>query len=175
MEEEKIKKLLNFTFKEKSIINSLNLPEEVFLPLLFSVRYGGDWSVSKNSKNLMSVKDKLTKYDEEKKIGYTLELIYLFINPEIISQEGKIYRMEKCSQNNERELVERPYKVTINGEYILKATLDPKEMKIFLKKLKGPLSFQGTPAYGISHEIEHLNHGEIKGLPFYEFEYVLEE
>jgi predicted metalloprotease len=122
----------------------------------------------------MSVKEKLTKYDEEKKIGYTLELIYLFVNPVVLSQEGKIYRMEKCSTNNERKLVERPYKITIDGDYILKATLDPKKMIISLKHLKNPLKFLGSGAYGASHEIEHLNNNEIKGIPFYDFEYIVE-
>ncbi|MDR3290670.1 MAG: RimK/LysX family protein [Methanobrevibacter sp.] len=175
LKEEQIKKLLNFTIKENNVIKALKLPQEIFLPLLFSIRYGGDWSLKKDSKKLMSVKEKLTKYDENKKVGYTLELIYLFVNPILISEFGKIYRMEKCSNNNERKLVERPYKVTIDGEYILKATLDPKSMKILLKHLKGPLSFTGSGAYGVSHEIEHLNHDEIKGIPFYDFEYVLEK
>ncbi|MDR2831275.1 MAG: RimK/LysX family protein [Methanobrevibacter sp.] len=175
MKQEQVKKLLNFTIKENNVIKALKLPQEIFLPLLFSVRYGGDWSLKKNSKKLMSVKEKLTNYDENEKIGYTLELIYLFVNPMLISEEGKVYRMEKCGNNNERELVERPYKLTINGEYILKATLDPKKMKIFLKHLRGPISFIGSGAYGASHEIEHLNHDEIKSIPFYDFEYIIEE
>jgi predicted metalloprotease len=175
LKQEKVKKLLSFTIKENNVIRALKLPQEIFLPLLFSVHYGGDWSLKKNSKKLMSIKEKLTKYDENRKVGCTLELIYLFVNPVLVSEEGKIYRMEKCSNNNERKLVERPYKLTINGEYILKATLDPKKMKIFLKRLEGPINFLGPCAYGASHEIEHLNHDSIKGVPFYDFEYILEE
>jgi predicted metalloprotease len=174
LKQEEVKKLLEFTIKENNVIKNLKLPKEIFLPLLFSLRYGGDWSHKKGFKRLMAVKEKTTKYDDNKKIGYTLELIYLFVNPRLISEEGKIYRMEKCSNNNERKLVEKPYKITIDGEYILKATLDPKEMKIFLKHLKEPLNFTGSGAYGASHEIEHLDHDEIKGIPFYDFEYVLE-
>ncbi|MCL2687880.1 MAG: RimK/LysX family protein [Methanobrevibacter sp.] len=173
MEKEDIKKILKFTLREKEIIKALELPEEVFLPLFFSVRFGGDWSVSKNSKNLMSVKEKVTEYDNETKIGYTLEKIYLFVNPEILSEEGKIYRMEKCGNKNERELVERPYSTTVNGEYILEAILNPKEMKISVKHLQEPLTFFGPAAYGASHEIEHLTNGDIQGIPFWEFEYVL--
>ena len=173
MEKEDIKKILEFTIKEKEIIKALNLPEEVFLPLFFSVRFGGDWSVHKNSKTLMSVKEKITEYDKETKIGYTLEKIYLFVNPEILAEEGKVYRMEKCGNKNERELVERPYSTTIDGKYIIEATLNPKKMKIAVKHLQGPLIFFGPAAYGASHEIEHLKNGEIHGIPFWDFEYVL--
>jgi predicted metalloprotease len=175
LEQEKIKKLLKFTLKEKNAIKSLNMPEEFFLPLIFSIRFGGDWSVNKNSKKLMSVKEKITKYDYESKRGYTLEKIYLFITPKIIREEGKVYRMEKCSNNNERELVERPYEISINGEYILEATLDPRKMKIFLKQINGPLTFTGPAAYGVSHEMEHLDKGEVEGVPFWDFEYILEK
>ena len=173
MEKEDIKKILTFTLKEKEIIKALNLPEEVFLPLFFSVRFGGDWSVSKNSKNLMSVKEKITEYDSETELGYTLEKIYLFVNPEILAELGKVYRMEKCGNKNERELVERPYSTKVNGEYILEAALNPKEMEIAVKQVQGPLTFFGPAAYGVSHEIEHLKKGEIQGIPFWDFEYVL--
>ena len=174
MEKEDIKKILTFTLREKEIIKALNLPEEVFLPLFFSVRFGGDWSVSENSKNFMSVKEKITEYDSEAKIGYTLEKIYLFVNPKILAEEGKVYRMEKCGNKNERQLVERPYSTTVDGEYILEATLNPKEMKIVVKQIQGPLKFFGPAAYGVSHEIEHLKKGEIRGIPFWDFEYILE-
>lgn len=174
MNQEETIKLLKFTLKEKEIIKELNLPEEIFLPLLFSIRFGGDWSLSKNSNNLMSVKEKITHYDEETEIGYTLEKIYLFVNPKLLSSKGKIYRMEKCSNKNEREIVERPHKVTIDGEYILEAILDPKELKIYLKHSEGPLIFSGPTAYGAAHEIEHLNKGEIEGIPFWDFQYILD-
>ena len=174
LNKEDIKKIIKFTLKEKEIINTLKLPEEVFLPLIFSVRFGGDWSVKKNFKKLMSVKEKITKYDSKKKIGYTLEIIYLFVNPILLKEEGKVYRMEKCGNKNQRELVERPYSVVVNGNYILKAILNPKDMKIAIKHVKGPLVFSGSAAYGSSHEIEHLANDDIKGIPFWDFEYVLE-
>jgi predicted metalloprotease len=175
LEKEAIKKILTFTLKEKEIIKALKLPEEVFLPLFFSVRFGGDWSVNKNSKNIMSVKEKITEYDEVKKEGYTLEKIYLFINPKILKEEGKIYRMEKCGNKKERELVERPYSVVVDGEYILEGTLNPKDMKITMKQRNNPLKFFGPAAYGASHEMEHLEKEEIQGIPFWDFEYVLNE
>ncbi|MBF4469250.1 MAG: ATP-dependent zinc protease [Methanobrevibacter arboriphilus] len=173
MEKEDIKKILTFTIKEKEIIRELNLPEEIFLPLFFSVRFGGDWSVNKNSKKLMSIKEKVTEYDKKTKIGYTLEKIYLFVNPEILSKEGKIYRMEKCGNKNERELVERPYITKVNGEYILEAILNPKDMEISVKHLEGPLNFYGPAAYGSSHEMEHLENNKTQGIPFWNFKYIL--
>ncbi|MGL4669431.1 MAG: RimK/LysX family protein [Methanobacteriaceae archaeon] len=132
-----LKKQLEFTINEKNLIKKLNIPEEVFLPLMFSIRFGGDWSVKNNSNNIMAIKEKITQFNEEEKIGYTLEKIYLFVNPKLLKEEGKIYRLEKCSTKKERELVERPYSVSINGDYILLANLNPESMKISLKELKG--------------------------------------
>ena len=123
----------------------------------------------------MSVKEKITSYDNEKKIGYTLETIYLFCNPVLLKEEGKVYRMEKCGNKNQRELVERPYSVELTGDYILKAVLNPKDMEIAIKHIKGPLTFFGPAAYGSSHELEHLENENIKGIAFWDFEYVLDE
>jgi predicted metalloprotease len=82
--------------------------------------------------------------------------------------------VEKSGSKNEKELVERPYSVVINGDYILKAVLNPKNMKIAIKHVEGPLTFFESAAYGSLHEIEHLSYGNIKGIPFWDFEYVLE-
>ncbi|KZX11578.1 hypothetical protein MBFIL_13910 [Methanobrevibacter filiformis] len=173
MQKDEIQKLLKFSISEKEAIKSLNLPEEVFLPLFFSIRFGGDWSVNKNSKKLMSVKEKVTEYDTDKKIGYTLEKIYLFVNPVLLKEEGVVYRMEKCGNKNERELVKRPYSVIVDGKYILEAVLNPKDLKIAIKHMKGPLKFHGPAAYGASHEIDHLNDIKNPKIPFWDFEYVL--
>lgn len=174
MEYLELKKLLKFSLKEKEIIKKLEMPEDTFLPLIFSIRFGGDWSLNKNSKKLMSIKEKITHYDKEKKVGYTLEIVYLFLNPILLSQEGTVHRLEKCSNKKERELVKRPYKVIVGSEYILKATMDPLKSTIRLKKVNSPLEFTGSSAYGVSHEIEHLEKGEIKGKPFWEFEYLID-
>jgi len=114
-----LKKLLKFSLKEKEVIKKLEIPEDAFMPLIFSIRFGGDWSLNKNSKKVMSIKEKLTRYNKEKKVGYTLERVYLFLNPEVLSQEGTVYRLEKCSNKKEREMVKRPFKVTVDAEYIL--------------------------------------------------------
>lgn len=175
MEYLELKKLLKFSLKEKEVIKKLEIPEDAFMPLIFSIRFGGDWSLNKNSKKVMSIKEKLTRYNKEKKVGYTLERVYLFLNPEVLSQEGTVYRLEKCSNKKEREMVKRPFKVTVDAEYILEATLDPIESKLKLKKINYPLEFTGPSAYGVSHEMEHLENRETKGKPFWEFEYEIED
>jgi len=123
----------------------------------------------------MAIKEKITRYDDEKKVGYTLENITLFLNPVILSEEGTVYRLEKCGNKKEREIVKRPFSVTINAEYSLKASLNPLTKKISLKKIGGPFKFSGSSAYGVSHEMEHLTGDEVSGESFFEFEYELED
>ena len=160
---------------EKEVIEKLKIPQDVFLPLLFSIKFGGDWSLKVESTNVMAIKEKITRFDEEKMVGYTLENVFLFLNPVILNQEGMIYRLEKCGNKKEREIVKRPYKTTIEAEYAIKASLNPMTKKISLKKVEGPFKFVGSNAYGVSHEMEHLLDDEIKGEPFFEFEYEIEE
>ncbi|MCK9152391.1 RimK/LysX family protein [Methanobacterium alcaliphilum] len=171
MEYEELKKLLKFSLKEKEVIKNLQIPDDAFLPLIFSIRFGGDWSLSKNSRKTMAIKEKITQYNENTKEGYTLEKVYLFLNPQVIKEEGVVYRLEKCSTKNERELVKRPYEVLVKGDFILEATLNPLDLKIRLKKINNPLKFTGPSAYGVSHEIEHLEKIKSEGKPFWEFEY----
>ncbi|WP_414468820.1 hypothetical protein [Methanobacterium sp. ACI-7] len=123
----------------------------------------------------MAIKEKLTKFDECKMMGYTMEIMYLFYNPVLLSQEGVVHRLEKCGNKKEREIVKRPYIVTINAEYALKASLNPMTKKIILKKVHGPFEFTGSSAYGVSHEMEHLLDDEISGESIFEFEYMIEK
>lgn len=169
------KKQLAFNLKEKEIIEELKIPHDVFLPLLFSIKFGGDWSLKVESTNVMAIKEKITRFDEDKMVGYTLENVFLFLNPLILNQEGIIYRLEKCGNKKEREVVKRPYKTTIDAEYAVKASINPMTKKITLNKIKGPFKFSGSNAYGISHEMEHLLGDEISGEPLFEFEYEIEE
>lgn len=171
MEYDELKKLLKFSLNEKKVIKDLQIPDDAFLPLIFSIRFGGDWSLAKNSQKTMAIKEKITTYDEKIKEGCTLEKVYLFLNPQILKEKGIVYRLEKCSTKNERELVKRPYEVIVNGDFILEATLNPIDLKIRLKKIDTPLKFTGSSAYGVSHEMEHLNQKESEGKPFWEFEY----
>ena len=171
----KLRKQLYFNFQEQKIIEKLQIPPESFIPLLFSLKYGGDWSYKTNSLEVLAVKEKITHYDDNKQTGYTWERILLFLNPKIIKMEGKVLRMEKCGINKERELVERPFKFIIDAEDIVKAVLNPSNMEISLKKIEGPLKLQGTAAYGVSHEMDHLLGSQIEVKALWEFKYRLEE
>ncbi|MGB9838078.1 RimK/LysX family protein [Methanothermobacter sp.] len=175
MDDSDIRKLLRFTLSEKRVIDELQIPPDAFIPLLFSIRYGGDWSLRKNSGRFMAVKEKVTRFDEDEMTGRTLEIVYLFLNPRVVREEGTVYRLEKCGSKNERELVKRPYRVVVDGDYILRAVLDPLDFKIKLKRLRKPLKFTGSGAYGVSHEMEHLEGRESRGTPFWEFKYEIED
>jgi predicted metalloprotease len=170
-EVEDFKKQLSFSLKEKEIIERLDIPSDIFLPLIFSIKFGGDWSLKINSKKVMAIKEKITRFDEEKMVGYTLENVFLVNNPVIKNHVGEIYRLEKCGNKKEREIVKRPYKLTIDAEYTLKASLNPMTKKITLKKIEGPFEFTGSNAYGVSHEMEHLLGNEPSGESLFDFEY----
>jgi predicted metalloprotease len=171
----KLRKQIFFNIQEQKIIDKLQIPPESFIPLLFSLKYGGDWSYKTDSLEVLAVKEKITHYDENKQTGYTWEKILLFLNPEIIKMEGKVLRMEKCGTKKERQLVERPFKFKIDAKDIVKAVLNPSNMEISLKKIEGPLTLQGTAAYGVSHEIDHLHGSQAMTKALWEFKYRLEE
>lgn len=157
------------------MIERLNMPHDIFLPLIFSIKFGGDWSLKFNSTKVMAIKEKITRFDDEKKVGYTMEIMFLFYNPVLLSQDGIVYRLEKCGNKKERKIVRRPFKVTIDSQYALKASLNPMTKKITLKKITGPFEFTGSSAYGVSHEIEHLLENEVSGESIFEFEYEIKE
>ncbi|NYB52549.1 MAG: ATP-dependent zinc protease [Methanobacteriaceae archaeon] len=175
LEYDKLKKQLSFNLIEKKAIKSLNIQPDAFIPVLFSLKFGGDWSFKTNRLEAMAVKEKITRYNEELSQGYTLEKVTLFINPQVISTEGKVLRLEKCGNKNERELVERPFRVKMDAEDIILAELNPGSMEIRLKRIRGPLSFEGSAAYGISHEMEHLAGCEHTGRYIWEFKYKFED
>lgn len=177
LEYEEFKKKLNFNLQEQEIIKKLKIKPDVFLPLLFSLKFGGNWSIKNRTESLkvIAIKEKLTRYDPEKMTGSTLETIFLISNPSILKKEGQIYRLEKCSQKSEREVVKRPYKVLIDGENIIKAVLNPKTLKITLKHVKGPLSFEGSTAFGVSHEMDHISGEKVAGKCLWDFSYRIVE
>lgn len=166
-----MKKQLSFNFSEKKAINDLNVQPDAFIPILFSLKFGGDWSFKTSQLEAMAIKEKITSFNEEEGEGYTREIVTLFINPVLISTEGKVLRLEKCGEKNERELVERPFRVKLDAEDIIKAELNPRSMEISLQRIVGPLSFEGPAAYGVSHEIEHLAGCEHTGKFLWEFKY----
>lgn len=170
----KLLKQLSFGIQEKELIEKLEIPEDAFLPFLFSIKFGGDWSFKTDSTNAMAIKEKITHYNEDKKGGYTQERVFLFLNPVILEKEGKVRRLEKCGTRKDREIVERPFKVKINAKHIIKAVLDPITMKITLKNVSGPLNFEGSSAYGISHEMEHLSKKETERKFLWDFKYVVD-
>jgi predicted metalloprotease len=171
----KIKKQLSFNLQEQKIIEKLQIPPESFIPLLFSLKYGGDWSFKTDSLEVLAIKEKITRYDEKKQTGYTLENVLLFLNPKIIKMEGKVLRLEKCGTKKERELVERPFKFEIDADEIIKSVLNPLTMEICLKKIEGPLKLEGPAAYGVSHEMDHLRGSEAIAKGLWEFKYSWQE
>ncbi|ADI74876.1 protein of unknown function DUF785 [Methanohalobium evestigatum Z-7303] len=166
-----IKNFFMFAGKEQYLIKELGLPEESILPLMLSLKSGGSWSYSTEALSVMSIKNPSTQYDENEDTGYTLEDIYLFLNPEIINKQGSVYRLEKCSKRGERVLVERPYRITVKGERIILAQVHPEKKKIEVSEPEyKSIIFTGSPAYSAAHEIEHLTTGEINGEPIWNFE-----
>lgn len=168
---EKLKKQLFFTLSEKKAIKDLEIQPDAFIPILFSLKFGGDWSFKTSKMEAMAIKEKITRFNNDSGEGYTLERVTLFINPELKSTEGKVLRLEKCGDKKERELVERPFRVELDAQDIIKAELNPGNMEISLKRVDGPLKFEGSAAYGVSHEIEHLEGCEVAGRFLWEFNY----
>jgi predicted metalloprotease len=175
MDAEEIRAIFKFSAKEKNIISSFGVQEDLFLPFLLSLKSGGSWSYSSEETKSIAVKDVITYYDEESKTGYTMENIYLFIDPEVIKEEGVVNRLEKCGAREERELVERPYSITLQAKKVIFAEVNPELRKIKVRELKKKqITLKGTPAYSAAHELEHLEKGEVKGVPIWSFEYVKE-
>ena len=89
-------------------------------------------------------------------VGYNIETVYLFVNPKILKEEGVIHRLEKCGNKKEREIVERPFKIEVDAEDIIKAVINPLTLKIKVKHFKCHLSFECSSAFVVSHEMNHL-------------------
>jgi predicted metalloprotease len=173
MDAEEIREIFKFSALEKHMISSFGIQEDLFLPFLLSLKSGGSWSYASEETKSIAVKDVITYYNEEIRTGYTLEKIYFFIDPEVIAKEGVIRRLEKCGIKEERELVERPYIITLHAKKIIFAEVNPELRKITVRELKKKrIQLKGTPAYSAAHEIEHLEKGEIKGTPIWTFEYI---
>lgn len=173
MDAEEIRAIFRFSALEKNMISSFGIQGDLFLPFLLSLKSGGSWSYTSEEAKSIAVKDVITYYDDESRTGYTLEKIYFFIDPEIVSEEGVIRRLEKCGTKEERELVERPYLITLQAKKIIFAKINPELRKITIRELKKKrIQLKGTPAYSAAHEIEHLEKGELGGVPLWNFEYV---
>ena len=56
------------------------------------------------------------------------------------------------------------------------AEVNPDLREIRVRELKKKrISLKGTPAYGAAHELEHLEKGDVKGIPMWNFEYVKDQ
>jgi predicted metalloprotease len=56
-----------------------------------------------------------------------------------------------------RILVKRPYRIKVRCDRIIKAIVLPLLKEIKVEELKGQqIAFDGSPAFDIAHEIEHL-------------------
>ncbi len=168
-----LKAILKFSAREEAIFGKFDLPRDAFYPMVMSLKVGGAWSYSTDDLKSISVMKVFTRYDEEKKVGHTVEEVYLFLNPEYISKEGIVHRLERCGNRDERSLVTRPYSVTLKAERVIVASISTEKRKIFIKELDEKVfSFSGPSAFYAAHEMEHLEHIEIDGLPMWSFEYV---
>ncbi|WP_407355861.1 RimK/LysX family protein [Methanolobus sp. WCC5] len=167
-----LKAILKFSAREEAIFGRFGLPRDAFYPLVLSLKVGGAWSYSTEDLKSISVIKVFTSYDQKSKTGHTIEEVYLLLNPEYVSKEGMVYRLEKCGGRDERSLVTRPYSVTIKAERIIVAAVSTEKKKIFLKEgAERTISFTGPSAFYAAHEMEHLEHIEIEGLPMWAFEY----
>ncbi|MGQ9723716.1 MAG: RimK/LysX family protein [Candidatus Jordarchaeum sp.] len=175
---EEFKKILKFTASEEKLSKLFDINSDLLIPLLLSIKYGGDWSLRNSESVSVAVKDRETIYDREIKEGTSFETIYLLINPRIITRQGKVYRIEKCGLSDERELVERSYNIKVSIDKALVAVIDPKEKVIKLKKLdKQELGFEGSLAFSLEHELEHVTSKEklSTGKPIWNFNYVYDQ
>jgi predicted metalloprotease len=136
MATEGIRATLKFLAKEKNMISSFGIQEELFLPFLLSLKSGGSWSYASEEAKSAAIRDVITYYNEESKTGYILEKIYFFIDPVIINEEGVVCRLEKCGTKEERELVERPYSITLQAKKIIFAEVNPCLKKIRIRELE---------------------------------------
>lgn len=165
METDEIREELIFAAQEAALAERFGIPAEALVPLLFSLCYGGDWSYAAEGLTAISAVKKTTVYDDERLVGYSLEEIYLFVDPVLLHREGTVYRLEKCGSAPARLLVKRPYRVRLGASRVIRATVHPLERTILTEDLGAvEMAFTGSTAYGIDHEMEHLAgrgiHGE---------------
>jgi predicted metalloprotease len=173
MEADEIRKQLAFLAAETDLAARFGIPTDAFLPLFFSLRFGGDWSYRTESIATLSVMKKTSVYDEETGLGYSREEIYLLVNPTLLHREGKVFRLEKCGEEPNRLLVQRPYRVTVSAERVIRMTVHPLEKEIRTEELDAKeMTFSGSTAYDIDHEMEHLAEERITGEGLWEFRFV---
>ncbi|MBS7251641.1 MAG: RimK/LysX family protein [Candidatus Freyarchaeota archaeon] len=174
---EEFKTILKFAASEEKISQTYNVPPNMLIPLLLSIKYGGDWSIKDEENFSVAVKDRETIYNGETKEGISYETIYLLVNPRIVEKEGRVHRIEKCGLSAERKLVQRSYNVKVVFDKGLIAKIDPEKKIIKIEKLnEEKIEFKGTMAFSLEHEIEHVSsEAEAAGKPIWDFNYIFEE
>ena len=164
MNADDIQEEIAFAAAEAALAVRFGIPAGALIPLLFSLRYGGDWSYASGDVTALSAVTKTTVYDEASRTGYSREEIYLFIDPVILDREGMVHRLEKCGNTPARLLVARPYRVRIGARRAIRMTVHPLERTIRTEDLGAvEMAFSGSAAYGIDHEMEHLEGREVRG------------
>jgi predicted metalloprotease len=84
-----------------------------------------------------------------------------------------VHRLEKCGEEKVRLPVKRSYRVRVVCDRIIKATVHPLKKEIKVEELaERELVFEGSTAYDIAHEIEHLKNKEIKGESLWGFKFL---
>lgn len=93
METDEIREEIAFAAAEAALAARFDIPTDALLPLLFSLRYGGDWSYAAEGVTPISAVTRTKVYDEVSQTGYSLEEIYLFVDPVILHREGlRVFR-----------------------------------------------------------------------------------
>ena len=128
--ESDIPRQIAFAAAETALADRFGIPADALIPLLFSLRYGGDWSYASGDVTAISAVKKTTVYDDKSLTGYSLEEIYLFTNPVLLDREGTVHRLEKCGEVPARLLVERPYRVRLGADRVIRMTVNPLEREI---------------------------------------------
>jgi predicted metalloprotease len=165
-------KTLAFARAELHLPKRFRIPDEAVIPLMLSLRSGGDWCYASERVRAVSVLKKTTVYDEARKAGYTLEEIYLFVNPRVTAREGQVRRLEKCGEEATRLLVVRPYRITLAADRILAMTVNPEAEVVKTEELpEKEMRFEGSTAFNAAHELEHLEQRHVTGRQLWELRF----
>ncbi|QYZ79762.1 hypothetical protein E2N92_10140 [Methanofollis formosanus] len=166
------RRVLAFLGAEWRLADRFSLPAEAFLPVFFSMRFGGAWSYAAEGLRAVSVVKKTTVYEDDGK-GATIEEIYLLVDPEVLSEEGAVARLEKCGEEPERLLVVRPSRVQVRVRRGVRVLVDPARREVSAGEVAGDvLTFEGPEAFAVAHEMEHLEAREVSGRRLWEFRFV---
>ena len=167
-----LRSTLVMSAREEAVFRKFDLPRDAFHPMMLSLKIGGAWSYSAEHLKCISVMQVHTNYDERTKTGNTIEVVYLLVNPETVAKEGVVNRLEKCGNKEERVLLTRPYSITIRAERIIAARISTEKRKILVREVgEKVVMFTAPSAFYAAHEMEHLEHIEIEGLPMWAFKY----